>query len=35
MLDPVSNKTSFPEMEETILEFWANKHIFRKVAEAA
>ncbi len=30
MLDPVSNKTSFPEMEETILEFWANKHIFEK-----
>lgn len=30
MLDPVSNKVSFPEMEKNILTFWEEKHIFEK-----
>ena len=30
MLDPVSNKTSFPEMEKDILSFWEKDQTFKK-----
>lgn len=33
MLEPVSNRVSFPEQEEKILQFWADREIFKKSLE--
>ena len=35
MFDPVSQRVSFPKLEEELLDFWEKEGIFEKSVEAA